>query len=174
MLPTAHCLVSTHAQAEAILQRLRDAGIPEDELSYVHYSSSNESSQSASKEVETNTDAPSEKAAGGTTAGAVGGAAAGVGTMSIVGLTPLLIVGPAIVAAGAAIGAAIGTAAGLSALDDYGVPEGEHKDYERTLRDGGALVAVHTEDEAKLERAQAVMEQAGAHVRIIRLTKKLT
>lgn len=174
MLPTAHCLVSSHAQAEDILHRLRDAGISQDDLAYVHYSSPNEASRTASTEAQTNTDAPSEKTAAGTTTGAVGGAAAGLGTMSVVGLTPLLIISPAIIAAGAAIGAAIGTAAGLNALDDYGVPEEERDVYERQLRDGGALVAVHTEDEAELERAGAIMEQAGAHARIIRLTKKLT
>lgn len=174
MLPTVHSLLPTHAQAEDLLKRLQSAGIPDGDIAYVRYGLAESPVEGTpAKEAETNTDAPDDKVAGGAATGAIAGAAAGVGVMSVVGLTPLLIIAPAVVTAGAAIGAASGTAAAVDALDDYGVPEAERKDYENILREGGAVVAVHSEDEAEIERARIVIEQAGGHARVIRLTKKL-
>ena len=174
MLPTVHSLLPSHAQAEDILKRLHSAGIPDDRIAYVRYGLAEPTvEEHPAKEAEANTDAPGDKVAGGAATGAIAGAAAGLGVMSVVGLTPLLIIAPAVVTAGAAVGAASGTAAAVNALDDYGVPEAERKDYENTLREGGAVVAVRSEDEAEIERARSVIEQAGGRARIIRLTKKL-
>ena len=174
MLPTVHSLLPSHDQAHDILRRLQSAGIPDSDISYVRYQLEEPSpTNQPAKEAETNTDTPGDKVAGGTATGAVAGAAAGLGVMSIVGLTPLLIIAPAVITAGAAIGAAAGTAAAINALDDFGVPEAERKDYENTLRDGGALVAVRSEDESLLERARGIIEEGGGKARVIRLTKKL-
>lgn len=174
MLPTVHCLVPSHSQAESILAQLEQAGIRRSDIAYVRYGSQSESFRNPGRVIESNTDSPAEKARGGATAGAIAGAAAGLGFMGIVGLTPLLVIAPVVITLGAAIGAGFGTLAALTALGGYGVPQEEQTAYENALRAGGALVAVNTEDERELDQAAKIMQAAGARARVIRFTKRLS
>ena len=90
------------------------------------------------------------------------------------GLTPLLMIAPLIVGAGALVGAVTGGAA-AAGLSDYGIPQNRLNAYQDNLSAGGFLVAVRSEDEGELERAKAVFAQAGGtNIDLFRLTKKLT
>ena len=92
-------------------------------------------------------------------------------------MTPLLMIAPLVVATGAAIGAATSATAVAThnGLSDYGIAPSRIDHYQDRLTTGGYLVAVRTEDEAELERAQGVFEQAGGQdIELFRLTKKLT
>ncbi len=96
--------------------------------------------------------------------------------MSFVGLTPLIMIAPLMVTGGALAGAVAGATAGAtgSSLADFGVPEERRETYEKQLTAGGVLVAVRTDDEAELEKANAALEQAGAKdIGLFRLTKKM-
>ena len=180
MLPTLYCLADSKDHAEKIVARLQAAGVPTAHLSAL-VSSEDPQNQKASlagfAEAGAPTGSEENKAAAGATAGTAAGAAAGAMTMGIVGLTPLLIIAPLVVGTGAAAGAAVGAVAGASgsSLADFGIPEEKQKAYEDRLTAGAVLVAVRTDDEGELEKANAALEQAGAKdVGLYRLTKKIS
>ena len=180
MLPTLYCLADSKVHAEKIVAQLQAAGVPTTHF-FALMSSEDPQNRPAPPAGFDYAGAPSgsaeDKAAAGASTGTVVGAAAGVAVMGNVGLTPLLIIAPLIVGAGAAVGAAAGAAAGAtmgSSLADFGVPEEKRKAYEDRLTAGAVLVAVRTDDEAELEKANGAMEQAGAkEVGLYRLTKKM-
>ena len=58
------------------------------------------------------------------------------------------------------IGAAVGGLTG--ALVGMGIPEFEAKRYEGKIREGGALISVHTEDADERSRAKDIFKRAGA------------
>jgi hypothetical protein len=93
------------------------------------------------------TKAPEGVAAGAGAGALIGGALGwliGIGAISIPGLGPLVVAGP-IIAALAGIGV-VGALGGLAgALIGMGVPEYEAKRYEGLVRNGGILLAVHTD-----------------------------
>ena len=92
--------------------------------------------------------------------------------MAIVGLTPLLMIAPLVVATGAALGAGVGALA--SGLADFGVPQARRDYYQGRLLAGDFLVAVRSDNEAELERARSVFNASGEQdSELFRLTKKL-
>ena len=118
-----------------------------------------------------------EKTEAGTAIGGMAGAAASVAVAGTLSATPLLAAAPLVVGIGAAIGAVASNAAteSKSGLSSYGIAPSRLHYYEQKMQGGAHLVAVRTEDEAELERARNVFEQAGGQeVEIFRLTKKLT
>ena len=117
-------------------------------------------------------DPQAEKTTSAAATGGVAGAAADTGFMSIVGLTPLLMNAPLVVATGAALGA--GVSALASGLADFGIPSARMDYYQQRLAAGDFLIAVRSDDEKELERARSVFAESGApDSELFRLTKKL-
>jgi len=109
-------------------------------------------------------DAKTEAAASGAvTGGAVGGVAgiaASLVGLAVPGLGPLLATGPIVTAlAGAGAGAAAGGLIG--ALAEAGVDKTEAELHAESLRRGGSLISVRT-DEARAEEAAWCLRRAGA------------
>ena len=176
MLPTALCLASSQDHAERIVAALQAARVPAGDVSVLMLPGDPKAAPVTIKGLSSANGADSAvgKAAGGAATGGVAGAAAGVMTMATVGLTPLLMIAPVVVGAGALVGAVTGGAA-AAGLSDYGVPQAREDYYHGKLSAGGMLVAVRTEDEGELDRATAAFRQAGGtDVEVFRLTRKLT
>jgi hypothetical protein len=154
-------IVELDRQAEAIVNGLQNAGIPESDISVLF-----PDKQGARDFAhEHNTKAPEGAVAGAGTGGVLGGTLgllAGIGAIAIPGLGPFIAAGPLMAAlSGAAAGAAVGGVAG--GLIGLGIPEIEAKRYEGKVRGGNILVAVHVETDAALKRARSVLEREGAH-----------
>src|SRR5581483_724799 len=98
--------------------------------------------------------------AGGITGGVLGWLT-GIGALAIPGLGPLIAAGP-IVAALAGVGA-VGAVGGIiGGLAGMGVPEYEAKRYEGRIKQGGALLSVHCDNEDWVKRAKELLRQTGA------------
>jgi hypothetical protein len=154
-------VVELDRQAEAIVNGLQNAGVPEGDISVLF------PDKQGSRDFahEHNTKAPEGAVAGVGAGGVVGGTLgllAGIGALAIPGLGPLIAAGPLMAAlSGAAAGAAVGGLAG--ALIGLGIPEIEARRYEGKVRGGNILIAVHVETDAVQQRAKAVLEREGAH-----------
>src|SRR5262245_7429971 len=153
-------IVRDEATALRIVDRLRSAGFAGNDISVLF------PDRGGSRDFahEQHTKAPEGAATGTATGAALGGLAGwlvGIGALAIPGLGPFVAAGPIMAAlSGAAAG---GVAGGLvGALIGMGIPEYEAKLYEGKLREGKLLIAVHTEDRQKRERAKQLLEQAGA------------
>lgn len=170
MQPTVLCVVNSHTQAEAIVEQLQAANIALSDISVLLLHK------------DAKTDAPSIKglarpakvdAEKGALAGGLSGFLSAFAAFTIPGLQPLVLAAPIAAAAGAAIGAAAG--ATVEGLADLGITKARQEYYQGKLEAGGFLVAVHTEDEGKLARANAVFQQAGGQdIALFRLTKRLS
>jgi hypothetical protein len=100
-------------------------------------------------------------AVGGAALGGVAGLMAGVAALAVPGLGPLFVAGPfASIFASTAAGVAAGAAsAGLGAPILEGLEAGDADLYSAGLREGGVIVAVHTDRD---EEAKRTMDAAGA------------
>lgn len=99
-------------------------------------------------------------AAGGTIGGTLG-LLVGLGALAIPGLGPFIAAGPIMATlAGAGAGGAVGTLTG--ALVGLGLPEYEAKRYETFLRNGGALLTVHADNDEWAKKAKVALERYGA------------
>lgn len=95
---------------------------------------------------------------GATWGAGIGGAAgllATAGALAIPGFGPILALGPL---AGTLTAAAGGGIAG--ALVDFGIPEGQSKQYERDVKDGRFLAVLKTDQDA--HRAERCLKDQGA------------
>lgn len=166
MAKTVVGLFDTYAHARGAADALKQAGIPDSDLSMVAHESA------YSGESNNADDANDSKAVHGMGSGAkmgavAGGAAgllAGLGVIAIPGFGPVVAAGWLIstltgAAAGAAAGAAIGGLAG--ALTSVGVPEEEAGYYEEGVRRGGTLLTVRAQDD-QAQRVADFMDAAGA------------
>jgi hypothetical protein len=155
------CIVATQSQAEALVNDLETMGFPRVDIS-VLFPNRQDTRGFA---LENNTKAPEGAVAGVGAGGVVGGTLgllAGIGALAIPGLGPLIAAGPLMAAlSGAAAGAAVGGIAG--ALVGMGIPEYEAKTYEGKVKNGGILVAVHTDNAEERKRAEAIFRRRGAH-----------
>lgn len=153
-------LVSTHEQANRVVDALKSAGIPQNEISALFP----DKTGSRDFAIEKNTKAPEGAVTGASAGGAIGGTIgllAGIGALAIPGLGPFIAAGPIMAAlSGAAAGAALGGLAG--ALIGMGIPEVEAKVYEGKVAGGQILLSVHVEDNDQRDRAKAILERAGA------------
>ena len=178
MLPSILCFANSRDHAEQIVDRLQADNVPLADIA-VLVQPLGETQPEPIKDLgyaggAVGTD---EKTEAGTATGGVVGAAAGVAVLGNVGLTPLLMIAPAVVGAGAVAGAAIGAAvtAANSELSAFGIAPSRMNYYQQRMLQGGFLVAVRTEDENELDRAKNVFKQTGGQdVETFRLTKKLT
>ena len=154
------CIVNRAGQAERIVDQLRTAGFPSDNISVLF------PDKLGSRDFghERSTKAPEGATAGASAGGLVGGGLGwlvGVGSLAIPGLGPFIAAGPILAAlSGAAVGAAVGGIAG--ALVGLGVPEYEAKLYEGKIKGGNILISVHTDDHDECERAKDIFEKEGA------------
>ncbi len=102
----------------------------------------------------------SDVAAGMATGGVVGGLGGvllGLGALAIPGFGPIIAAGPLVAGlAGAGIGAAVGGLVG--ALVNWGVPANEAELYAESVRRGGILVGLKTE-ESRAEQAAGIMNR---------------
>jgi uncharacterized membrane protein len=109
------------------------------------------------------TKAPEGATTGAVTGGAVGGTVgllAGIGALAIPGLGPFIAAGPIMAAlSGAAAGATAGGVVG--ALVGLGIPEYEAKAYEKRIKKGGYLVAVHIDNGKTGDDVRDIMKQNG-------------
>jgi hypothetical protein len=160
MKNAVYCIAQSRAQAETIVDGLRAAGFPSNDISVLL------PDKSGTRDFahEQNTKLPEGAATGGVAGmgvGAVLGWLAGVGTLAIPGVGPFIAAGPIMAALG---GAAVGGAAGglIGALVGLGIPEYEAKQYEGKIRGGNTLIAVHTDDSDEENAAKDIYKRAGA------------
>ncbi len=154
------CIATSLAQAERIVDHLKEAGFSNNDISALF------SDRSTSRDFahEKNTKAPEGAVVGAGTGGIVGGALgwiAGIGALAIPGVGPLIAAGPIMAAlSGAAIGATVGGIAG--GLVGLGIPELEAKRYEGKVLEGNVLISVHAETSKEISRAKDIFSGAGA------------
>lgn len=153
-------MFQTRAQAEAVVDRLLEAGFINDDISVLlpDVQSTKEFAH------EKNTKAPEGATTGVTAGGAVGGTLgllAGIGALAIPGFGPFIAAGPIMGAlAGLGVGGAVGGVIG--ALVGMGMPEYEAKRYEGRLKAGGVLLSVHCDTSGQITRSKELLKQAGA------------
>ena len=153
-------LVTTTAQAEAIVGELNRAGFSANDISALF------PDKQGTRDFahEQNTKAPEGAVAGVSAGGVLGGTLgllAGIGALAIPGLGPFIAAGPIMAAlSGAAAGAAVGGITG--ALVGLGIPEIEAKQYEGKIAGGNILLSIHVEDDRMRETAKKVLERHGA------------
>jgi hypothetical protein len=153
-------LVSNHAQAETIVDDLRNSGFANNDISALF------PDKSGSRDFahEHNTKAPEGAVAGASAGGAIGGTLgllAGIGALAIPGLGPFIAAGPILAAlSGVAAGAAVGGVTG--ALIGMGIPEMEAKQFEGKIKGGNILLSVHVADGDLQSRAKKILERHGA------------
>jgi len=154
------CLATTPAQAEHIVDQLRQANFSNNDISALltYHLTSHDFAH------ETHTKAPEGAVTGAGTGGVIGGALgwlASIGVLAIPGVGPFIAAGPILAAlSGAAIGATVGGITG--SLIGMGIPELEAKRYESKLQEGNILIAVHAEDPDEVARAKKIFETAEA------------
>jgi hypothetical protein len=154
-------LVDTETQAERIVDGLKAAGFPNNDISVLFPDKSGTRDFAHEK----NTKAPEGAAAGAGTGGVLGGVfgwLVGIGSLAIPGVGPFIAAGPIMAAlAGAGVGAAVGGLSG--ALIGLGIPEYEAKQYEGKIKDGNILISVHSENSDEIKRVKDIFDHAGAH-----------
>jgi hypothetical protein len=154
-------LVDTESQAERIVDSLKTAGFPNNDISVLF------PDKGGTRDFahEQNTKAPEGAATGAGVGGVTGGVLGwlvGIGSLAIPGLGPFIAAGPIMAAlAGAGVGAAVGGLSG--ALVGMGIPELEAKQYEGKIKSGNILISVHSEDSTETSRAKEILERHGAH-----------
>ncbi len=155
------CLIDTETQADTIVERLRNAGFSDNDIS-VLFPDKGSTRDFAHKN---ETKMPEGATVGATTGGVVGGTIgllAGIGALAIPGLGPFIAAGPIIAAlSGGAIGAGVGGLTG--GLIGLGIPEYEAKRYEGKVKEGGILISVHSESKDETESAKSIFKEEGAH-----------
>jgi len=144
------------ADASAAMRDLREAGFAETDLNLL-------ASRTTREDAGEPADATSGAAAGAIAGGALGGAAglaASLMGLAIPGVGPILAAGPIAAAlAGAGAGAVAGGVVG--ALTDVGVSERDAQFYAESVRRGGAVVTVRT-DESRAAMAEEILDRHDA------------
>jgi len=160
MANVVYCIAPTETHAARIANRLYTEGVPPGNISVLHP----DRGGSGDFAHVNSTKAPEGAAIGSSSGMILGGAVGwlvGIGTLAIPGLGPFVAAGPILAAlSGAAVGGLAGGVTG--ALVGLGIPEYEAQKYEGRLRQGGILLAVHSNDSDELSRIQDVFSQEGA------------
>ena len=157
MAKTLMCVAKTQEQAQRIIEGLQREGFSAKDTSIV-LPKTPEIRRLEAEQAKRRT----EGVAVGAAAGGILGLLIGLATFVIPGLEPeLLAVGPIVAAlADAASGGAVGVIAG--ALLGLRLPAHYAKSYEDSLRQGGAIVSLHSDDEKERELARKIFESNGA------------
>jgi hypothetical protein len=150
-----YCVASNEPQANEILTHLRNLGFSASEVSILL-------KDKETRNISVKEDAVRGAEKGGI-AGGVLGALAGLTVLSIPAVGPLLVAGPWLAAlGGAAVGGVVGGLAGGSgALTHVGIPEHAAPRLEERLHYGAILIAVHSRDPVRLDRALRVFKSSG-------------
>jgi hypothetical protein len=147
MAKAVFCTVTTSAQAEQIVENLKTGGFRSNDISVLMP----DKAGTKAFAVDNQTKAPEGAATGAGTGAVLGGGLgwlAGIGALAIPGLGPLIAAGPIMAAlTGAAVGGTVGGLTG--ALIGMGIPEYEAKRYEGKVKQGHALISVHSETRRK-------------------------
>jgi len=156
MEDAVYCLASTEPQANDILTHLRNLGFSSSEISILL-------KDNDTRNISVKEDVVRGAQKGGI-AGGIIGALAGLTALSLPVVGPLLVAGPIISAlGGAAVGGVVGGLAGGSgALTHIGIPEHDAARLEGRLHEGAILIAVHSKDPIRLDRALRVFKASGA------------
>jgi len=160
MAKAVFCTVKTPLQAAQVVDRLKEAGFSNNDISVLM------SNKTGTKEfaIDNETKAPEGAAVGAGTGAVLGGALgwlAGIGALAIPGVGPLIAAGPIMAAlTGAAVGGTVGGITG--ALIGLGIPEYEAKRYEEKVKGGCVLISVHSEDSEETDRAKSIFNALGA------------
>src|ERR1051326_6471661 len=156
MKNTVYCIASTEPQANDILLHLRNLGFSSSDVSVLLKAKE-------TKNISMKEDALREAENGGLVGGPRG-ALAGLTIFAAPILGPLAIAGPIIGAlGGAAVGGVVaGLAGGTGALTHMGIHEDVARRLEQKIQDGAILVAVHSDDPARRDRAFRVFKSSGA------------
>jgi len=154
------CIAQTENQAETIINRLKEAGVSESDVSVLLP----DRSETRDFAHEHHTKAPEGTtigvSAGGVTGGILGWLA-GIGSLAIPGVGPFIAAGPIMAAlGGAAVGATIGGIGG--ALIGLGIPEYEAKQYETKIMAGNILISVHTDNSEMEDLVREIYEANNA------------
>ena len=151
-----YCVASTEPQANEILTHLRNLGFSSSEISILL-------KQDDTRNISVKEDVVRGARKGGL-AGGILGALAGLTVLTIPVLGPLVVAGPIVSAlGGAAVGGVVGGLAGGSgALTHIGIPEPDCNRIEEKLHSGAILIAVHTPDPIRRDRALRVFKSSGA------------
>ncbi len=154
------CIAKNIDQTEIIVSDLKAAGFSSNDISVLFTDKSTTKGFAHEK----HTKAPEGASIGGAVGigtGAVLGWLAGIGSLAIPGIGPFIAAGPIMAALG---GAAVGAAAGgiTGALIGVGIPEYEAKRYEGKIKDGNALISVHSADNDARDKAKEIFEHAKA------------
>jgi uncharacterized protein (TIGR02271 family) len=158
MTRTVTALFDDYDDAVEAVRRLKQAGIPDAQISLVSGSEKHRSSSTADADDDDVSDAGKGAAIGG----AIGGGAgllAGLGMLAIPGLGPVVAAGwLASTLAGLAAGATTGGLIG--ALVDTGLSESEAHAYAEGIKRGGTLVSARVE-ESLAETAVDILDDQG-------------
>jgi hypothetical protein len=155
------CIANTELQAAHIVDRLREEGFSNNDISALFP----DKTGTRDFALEKGTKAPEGAAAGAGTGAVLGGVLgwlAGVGALAIPGVGPFVAAGPIAAAlSGAAVGGTVGGIAGT--LIGMGIPEYEAKRYEGKIKQGGILLSVHSDNSDEVKLAKKVFKEAQAH-----------
>jgi hypothetical protein len=146
-------LASTEPQANEILTHLRNLAFSSSEISILLKSKDTR-----------NISVKEDVIRGATKGGIIGGILGALGTVLTTPLGPLVVAGPILSAlGGAAVGGVVGGLAGGSgALAGIGIPEEKIPRLHERLQQGAILIAVHSDDPVRRDRALRVFKSAGA------------
>jgi hypothetical protein len=154
------CIANSREQAEHIVNRLRDEGFSDNDISALFPDKEGTRDFAHDK----GTKAPEGAVAGAGGGAVLGGALGwlvGAGALAIPGIGPFVAAGPILAAlSGAAVGGAVGGIAG--ALVGMGIPEYEARRYEGKLRAGNILISVHVDDSDEAKIVREIFEDAEA------------
>jgi len=150
----------TSAAAEMAVDALRSAGFRNTDVSVMFAENAGTKDFAHQK----GTKAPEGAATGAGSGAVVGGALGwliGIGSLAIPGAGPFIAAGPIMATlAGVGVGGAAGGLTG--ALVGLGIPEYEAKRYEGRVKNGAALLSVHSDNSDWTKRAKDILEQTGA------------
>ena len=141
-------MFDTYADASAAVRDLEAAGFPQDGIALIANRPNQESATEAMAERDGETGAATGAGTGATIGTVIGGGAgllAGIGALAIPGVGPVVAAGWLVATL---TGAGVGAAAGglLGALAQAGLGEEHASLYAESLRRGGSLVTVRTDD----------------------------
>jgi uncharacterized membrane protein len=149
MTVTITHVYETYSDAESAVEALEAAGFTQDQVSVAGHKEDGREDHKG--------EAPATGATIGGLSGASAGLLASLGLIAIPGIGPLVAAGAfATTLAGAGAGAVAGGLAG--ALIEHGIPKDQAPAYAETVRRGGTLVSVRSE-EAKADQAEAILQR---------------
>ena len=168
----AAAIFESRDRAERAVSELRDADVPERNISIVSLHEGEARSEDAEGRVRETHDHHDSKASGalkGLGIGGAVGAIAGLAALAIPGVGPFIAAGAlaetlGAVGSAAVVSGAVGaTAGGLTgALVDYGISREHAEHYEKRIREGGVFVGVDTGgSERDYKAVRAILRAAG-------------